>query len=253
MFTSPDTLIPDPYNPLDWNRYQYSRANPLKYTDPTGHWPEWFDWLQGAIYQYSNDMTMGAVDDLAWSLSVCMDCNQSDAYRKGQDVGRVASTVVATAEQVGGTVAAAAGAAAIAPTIGGGAVCTAGTLGVCALPTGGALVVEGGVVVAGTATAVYGSGVISFSTNNPANGMANKLNHIFGKSEHNLDPLVKAYGGQQEAYDAVSAQFNKVAGNYTANELKSGIPVKVGNFTITVRGSIVNGDPRIGAFFIPPK
>lgn len=37
MFTSPDTLIPDLYNPLDWNRYLYARANPTKYIDPTGH------------------------------------------------------------------------------------------------------------------------------------------------------------------------------------------------------------------------
>jgi hypothetical protein len=36
-FLSPDSLIPDPYNSLDWNRYQYVRANPLNWIDPTGH------------------------------------------------------------------------------------------------------------------------------------------------------------------------------------------------------------------------
>ena len=30
QFTQPDTLIPNPYNPLDWNRYAYARSNPLK-------------------------------------------------------------------------------------------------------------------------------------------------------------------------------------------------------------------------------
>ena len=34
-----NTIIPDPYNPLDWNRYSYARYNPVKYTDPTGHIP----------------------------------------------------------------------------------------------------------------------------------------------------------------------------------------------------------------------
>jgi hypothetical protein len=38
-FTSPDTIIPNLYNPLDWNRYSYARYNPLKYTDPSGHDP----------------------------------------------------------------------------------------------------------------------------------------------------------------------------------------------------------------------
>jgi hypothetical protein len=36
-FTQPDSIVPDPYNPQDWNRYSYARNNPLKYTDPTGH------------------------------------------------------------------------------------------------------------------------------------------------------------------------------------------------------------------------
>ena len=36
-FTQPDSIVPDPYNPQDWNRYSYARNNPLRYTDPTGH------------------------------------------------------------------------------------------------------------------------------------------------------------------------------------------------------------------------
>ncbi|MDD2922207.1 MAG: hypothetical protein PHQ36_07965, partial [Anaerolineales bacterium] len=36
-FTQPDSIVPDPYNPQDYDRYSYVRNNPLKYTDPTGH------------------------------------------------------------------------------------------------------------------------------------------------------------------------------------------------------------------------
>jgi RHS repeat-associated protein len=38
QFTQPDSIIPDPYNPLDWNRYSYVRYNPINYNDPSGHW-----------------------------------------------------------------------------------------------------------------------------------------------------------------------------------------------------------------------
>jgi RHS repeat-associated protein len=39
QFTQPDTIVSDPYNPQDWNRYAYARNNPVKYTDPSGHRP----------------------------------------------------------------------------------------------------------------------------------------------------------------------------------------------------------------------
>ena len=37
QFSQPDSIIPDPYNPLDWNRYSYVRDNPINYNDPSGH------------------------------------------------------------------------------------------------------------------------------------------------------------------------------------------------------------------------
>jgi len=36
-FISPDTIVPDATNVFDYNRYMYTRGNPLKYNDPTGH------------------------------------------------------------------------------------------------------------------------------------------------------------------------------------------------------------------------
>jgi RHS repeat-associated protein len=36
-FITPDTMIPDPYNPQSLNRYAYCLNNPLRYTDPSGH------------------------------------------------------------------------------------------------------------------------------------------------------------------------------------------------------------------------
>jgi RHS repeat-associated protein len=37
QFISPDTLVPDPTNLQDYNRYMYVRGNPLRYNDPSGH------------------------------------------------------------------------------------------------------------------------------------------------------------------------------------------------------------------------
>ena len=37
-FISADTVVPNPGNPQDLNRYAYVRNNPLKYRDPTGHY-----------------------------------------------------------------------------------------------------------------------------------------------------------------------------------------------------------------------
>jgi len=36
-FIQPDTIVPDPSNPIDLDRYAYARNNPVRFTDPTGH------------------------------------------------------------------------------------------------------------------------------------------------------------------------------------------------------------------------
>ena len=36
-FISPDSMVPNPAQVINYNRFLYARANPLKYTDPTGH------------------------------------------------------------------------------------------------------------------------------------------------------------------------------------------------------------------------
>ena len=36
-FTQPDSIVPDPYNSQDYDRYSYARNNPVRYNDPDGH------------------------------------------------------------------------------------------------------------------------------------------------------------------------------------------------------------------------
>ncbi|MCR4408647.1 MAG: RHS repeat-associated core domain-containing protein, partial [Anaerolineae bacterium] len=40
-FVSADTIVPNPGNPQDLNRYTYAANNPLKYVDPSGHYDLW--------------------------------------------------------------------------------------------------------------------------------------------------------------------------------------------------------------------
>ncbi len=40
LFLSPDTLIPDPGAVIDYNRFAYVRNNPLRFSDPSGHYTD---------------------------------------------------------------------------------------------------------------------------------------------------------------------------------------------------------------------
>ena len=52
-FLQPDSVVPDYADPQSLNRYSYVLNNPLRYTDPTGQWPEW---LENAVECVSNGL-----------------------------------------------------------------------------------------------------------------------------------------------------------------------------------------------------
>ena len=80
----------------------------------------------------------------------------------------------------------------------------------------------------------------------------NKLNHIFGKSEHNLGDFLNSYNGNQtDAFKALlKATQNYVQSNNITGTFKD-IVVNVNGFDITVRGAVVDGVIKIGTAFIP--
>ena len=56
IFTQPDTLIPDVYDPQSLNRYMFERGNPHKYTDADGHKSLLFE---GTYYVDNNEHYFG--------------------------------------------------------------------------------------------------------------------------------------------------------------------------------------------------
>jgi hypothetical protein len=152
-FTQPDSIIPDPYNSLDYDRYSYARSNPLKYSDPSGHVPEWFYIVLGATAQYMDDMSLGLFSHAAGSL----DNVNISAYQDGREYGREVSIIQASVETAVGAYIAAASVAAVGPTAGGGLACAVVTGGVCAAPAGVAVTAEAAGVVGGTIVAGHGA------------------------------------------------------------------------------------------------
>jgi hypothetical protein len=77
---------------------------------------------------------------------------------------------------------------------------------------------------------------------------ANKLNHIFGDAGHNLDPLVKEFGSQESAFNALQQATDAAVRQQGLTGVFE-TTVQVGDQTVTVRGAVVDGDARIGTAF----
>ncbi len=78
----------------------------------------------------------------------------------------------------------------------------------------------------------------------------NKIRHIFNKSEHNLAPLVKKLGGNENVIKEVLLALE---GKIPQSGLFKEIPVSVGGYIVHVRGMVIDGIPRIGTLFIKPE
>lgn len=82
---------------------------------------------------------------------------------------------------------------------------------------------------------------VYYVMSNPA-----KITHIFAKAQHNLQSLVSGLGGQENAVRAVLYALNgKLPSVGTFERV-----VNIAGQSVTVRGSVVNGVPKIGTMFI---
>lgn len=78
----------------------------------------------------------------------------------------------------------------------------------------------------------------------------NKLKHLFGQERHNLSGVVKQFGSEEKAFNAIQQATERAVGS----EGLKGVfetTVKVGTETITVRGNVIDGAVKIGTAFVP--
>jgi len=168
-FVEADSIVPDAGNAVSYDRYAYALNNPIRYNDPSGHWPNWFNpkgWLDygmGAGSQFVDDMSFGLFSAITGDLDFVL----NDTYQQGREAGRTASIVVSSVEAVLGTAAFLNGIGLIGPTAGGSLV--------AALPSGGTSLIFGGIAIpvelaaagAGVVAAVHGIGMAVYIVNNP--------------------------------------------------------------------------------------
>ena len=77
-FCTPDVVVPEPGNPQALNRYSYVYNNPLKFVDPSGHSPDWFneDWREEFIEKHKREPT---------GLDIAYRYASMDATSRGSD------------------------------------------------------------------------------------------------------------------------------------------------------------------------
>jgi RHS repeat-associated protein len=113
-FIQPDSVVPDPGNPIAWNRFAYVYNNPVNNVDPSGHFVEPIDTLWDAVDLYSDlrdclgdsdsmacYMAAGSAVALALPLLEGPSNNVARRAAKAADVGDVAEVADDVAEGVG--------------------------------------------------------------------------------------------------------------------------------------------------------
>jgi RHS repeat-associated protein len=66
-WSSADTIVPEPGNPQDLNRYAYVGGNPLRYRDPSGHYH------RDVHYDLTYDLTCGIAKEIAVARGLSVD------------------------------------------------------------------------------------------------------------------------------------------------------------------------------------
>jgi len=83
----------------------------------------------------------------------------------------------------------------------------------------------------------------------------NKRRHIFGEPRHRLDRLVRLYGSEAAAAEAIGSRIEAAFKNgeliFDSNGLFRQV-FDIGGISVTVSGRVIEGIPRVGTAWVAP-
>jgi RHS repeat-associated protein len=247
LSTDPDNAGGTAGNPQWWNAYIYAGNNPLRYTDPDGRTVRVYD-SSGNYEDLSDEQASKYLFNKKYQQSL------GDTVKNGK-VTDANGNVIGTYSRISfddltpQANAAIFGLAARAHAMNQ-AIATFGVGTVAVGATGGAALYATEAMTGGLTTLGLTETATDAETAGQAAVDANKLIHIFGKVEHNLESLVTKFGSPETAFRALQQATQ-------ATVEKQGLQgvfettVRVGAENVTVRGAVVNGVAKIGTAFIP--
>jgi hypothetical protein len=104
-------------------------------------------------------------------------------------------------------------------------------------------------ILIGSAVAIDGIAIVG-QLGNGGYVDINKLNHIFSKSDHRLDPFLSSYGGNQMA---AYADIEKAVQQYVVQNNLTGrfqhVNINIHGHNIGANGIVVDGIAKIGTAF----
>ena len=220
----PDSIIPDPLDPIGFDRYAYARNNPIRYSDPTGHdiWDTVSDFTSGFVAEVLRT-NFGFIPQVQEALAV--NPAESDAVLAGRIVGDVVSIGIGVVEfaaglgvATGGTVASCAGTACVA------SVATVG-VGVAVMAAGGAVAINGGVNLG------QNLALISWKAQNSKPLGIFEKNNI-RTTQHFRDRLKEWGISEQEAYSIYQNgdKYTDTQGGFIIYDPKRGLAIRVDNY-----------------------
>lgn len=193
IFTQPDSIMPDPYNPQSLNKYGFELGNPYKYTDPDGHFG-----VIGILVAFAFVVAVSQVISFVQSYSKGAGFSNSyeaGASSAGQTIGKIVTSDsglasfaagVAGAGTIGSFIGSSAGASSVGSVGGSGiGVTSAGSSHIGSQATSTFKSVVGGVDdVSRTGRSTAATNVLSKTTS------IQKIQHIISNPTHNWYKVV---------------------------------------------------------------